>query len=91
MRAYYIGYNHGRDDGYYSTLIERGGCERAYDESIDVEYVPVDKVLEIIDRYEPKEGYYGFNEYEAAFMQGKETAIEALKDEILALKGGEQE
>ena len=47
----------------------------------------LDKVLKIIDRYEPKEGYYGFNEYEAAFAQGKESAIEALKDAVLALKG----
>lgn len=35
--------------------------------------------------------YYGFNEYEAAYTEGKEAAIEALKEEVLALKGGEQE
>ena len=49
MRAYLLGYNHGKNDGYYSTLIERGGCEKSYDESLDVEYVTVDKVLELID------------------------------------------
>lgn len=51
----------------------------------------LDKVLKIIDRYEQKEGYYGFNEYEAAYAEGKEAAIEALKEEILTLKGGEQQ
>ena len=49
MRAYLLGYSHGKDDGYFSTLIERGGCEKSYDESLDVEYVAIDEVLEIID------------------------------------------
>ena len=49
MRAYLLGYNHGKNDGYYSTLIERGGSEKLYDESLDVEYVAIDTVLEIID------------------------------------------
>ncbi|MBR0090202.1 MAG: hypothetical protein IJP92_00670 [Lachnospiraceae bacterium] len=47
----------------------------------------IDRVLKIIDRHEPKDGYYGFDEYEAAYTQGKEAAIESLKEEILALKG----
>lgn len=51
----------------------------------------LDKVLDVIDRYKSEDSYYGFNEYEAAYAEGKEDAIEALREKVLALKGGDQE
>lgn len=52
MRAYSLGYSHGMNDGYYSTLIERGGIEKSYDESLNVEYAAIDEVLAIIKDYD---------------------------------------
>lgn len=82
MRAYLLGYNHGTNDGYHSTLIERGGCEKAYDESLDVEYVAVDEVLEIIDTQ---------LEALADGKYGCASALNYVYESVLKLKGGEQE
>ena len=84
MRAYLLGYNHGTSDGYHSTLIERGGCEKAYDESLDVEYVELEKVLKIIEemKYDiAKDVHEGlWNE-----------RVNLAKYDILDLKGGKQD
>lgn len=49
MRAYLLGYTHGKNDVCCSSLIKYGTCEKSYDESLDVEYVSIDTALEIID------------------------------------------
>lgn len=82
MRAYLIGYHHGINDGYMSTLIERGGCEAMQDESLDVEYVTIEQVLEIID-----EEYEYWKEWDSH----PEAIFENIKKAVVALNGGEQE
>ncbi len=83
MRAYLLGYNHGTNDGYCSTLIERGGCEKSYDESLDVEYVELEKVLKIIEemKYDIAEGVH-----EGLWNE----RVNLAKYDILDLKGGER-
>lgn len=83
-----------KNDGYYSTLIERGGCENSYDESLDVEYVALEKVLEIIDaksreyidwlndRPHPDYGYH------AAYIN---TLRDRIRKAVMELKNGTEE
>lgn len=79
MRAYLIGYRHGVIiDGYMADLINQGKCEAMQDESLDVEYVPIEQVLEIIDEEQ--------KEYRTAY-----EALTNVYNRVLALKGGEQE
>lgn len=85
MRAYLLGYNHGTNDGYHSTLIERGGCEKSYDESLDVEYVAVDEVLEIIDQAQ----YKTITLADGSYVLHTDRSV--LRDTVLDLKGGEQD
>lgn len=61
MRAYLIGYSHshGIIDGHMADLIEQGGCEAMQDESLDVEYVTIEQVLEIIDELKRMEDELG--------------------------------
>ena len=85
MRAYLLGYNHGTDDGYFSTLIERGGCEKAYDESLDVEYVPIDDVLEIIDKlYDTTCDRYS----KVGYVESARNELRMVQQAVKALKGG---
>lgn len=96
MRAYLLGYNHGKDDGYFSTLIEQGGCERAYDESLDVEYVTIDEALEAIDQeIGLQEHFYAQNldapNYLAAeWHKHALDGMRIIREAVEALKGGEQ-
>lgn len=93
MRAYLLGYNHGKNDGYYSTLIERGGCEKSYDESLDVEYVELEKVLEIIAREVKLQEF--MNDYRASGMDSTPPdavgILNKVRAAVEALKEGEPE
>lgn len=86
MRAYLLGYTHGKNDGYYSTLIKYGRCEKSYDESLDEEYVSIDTALEIIDE-EQKDQLKRSNMFQALAAH---DALENLAYRIKGLRGEEQ-
>ena len=89
MRAYLLGYQHGQTDGYHSTLIEQKMMDESYDAKLNVEYIPIDRILEIIDEMERDTSYV------VVVVDGKANGVlcnsRDVRDRILALKGGDKE
>ena len=84
-QAYCLGYQDGHFNGYHSTLIEDGHCDRenSMDELQNMNLVSLDDVLEIIDKAQTYKMAVGSTDL---FIDR-----EAFRDEVLALKGGEKE
>ena len=85
MRAYLLGYCHGKNDGYNSSLIEYGRYEKSYDESLDVEYITIDEAFEIIDDADRKAGDKSYIVLDDGRFYSQAKYI---KEKVLALKGG---
>ena len=91
-QAYYLGYQDGEHDGYHSSLIEEGRCDRknSMDDLPNISLVSLDEVFEIIDKKHKEI-------YNHDFMTDSKTAssriklLEWLRKEVAALNVGEQE